>query len=189
MLGVDDAVEMTVHGATNEPRLELERGRRRAEPAQQADDRARRSSRSARRGRDGRAGRPGGRRPWQAPRAIELVDRHDELEMRTGRGDTQRATRQHGAAQVGDAAMCRRRAPVECARPSGWTGAIVEAHREPADSRRACPPVPCRAQPGALGDAAAPPRRLDRGQLGPHRGDEVALRSTGGARRLGASVS
>ena len=179
-LGVEDPVEVAAQRARHLARLELEQRPAGADPAQERPDRlaalpghdAAAAPQPPRR-RQADLGEP--RRRGPAPRRAATTNSRwvrppaRLSEPRARNRPRSQAVRQWSAA----------RRPVERARST-----LVVAAR--AGGRRAGPPTPrgprrraVAPSPEAdrLGDAVARPRRVDRGQLGPQRRDEVALAS------------
>ena len=103
-----------------------------------------------------------------------LVRLDDELEVRPGGGDAQRAAGEEQAAQVGQAAMLGRRRPVERGPPISGLGGACQPEAQPGNGPEA------RRRPAGqahgFGVPIARPGRRDRGQLRPEGRDEVAIR-------------
>ena len=176
-LGVEDAIEMAVQLARDEPRLELEDARRRAARAQEREDRL-----GALPGHDAAAAAhaPAAGKPdvGQA-RGERAAPRRAARRARGARARRPRlsepAARNRPRSQA-DAAV--RRAPRPSRSPAAPAGAgsligrrrSAEAHREPRPRPASgLGPRAAAPRPGALGGAAAGPRRVDGRQLGAHR--------------------
>ena len=193
-LGVDDPVELAAQRPRDLARLELEERRAGADPARKCRS-SRRSSRSRRRGRAGPATRPAAR-VARAGAARTGASSGGRRRTRGGSaaGEAQRAAGQEATPQPGRAAVVGARRPSRTApraarRPAG--PAAASAIRTA--SRRGAGPTPrsrARAgrRAGERGSRSTPARgrpparavagrgRVDRRELGPQRGDEVAIR-------------
>ena len=129
------------------------------------------------------AGKPDVREPLGQDRRLVGIDH--ELEVRPTAGEAERPPGQEAAAQPGRAAVVGGR---PSSRTDAGVGPAIAAGDGPRAGRRTVPAGGRRAKTGQLGHAVARPRRVDRGQLVPKCGDEVAL-GAGHVRRSGVCAA
>ena len=185
--GIEDAIEVASQGARDLPSLQLQERPAGPDPAQEQADRvaalprhhAAASSESPR-CRQTDVAEPVGE-------GLRLIRSDDELEVRSAAGEAQRAAGEEQSTQVGHPTMLGGGRPVEPFRRAvgggiagcPWTGASAAATTAPQADRQtghgSLPRRRRRRQARGLGAAIARPGRIDRGELRPERGHEVAF--------------
>ena len=187
-LGVEDAVEVTVQLAHDEPRFDLQDAGPRAAGAQEGEDRL-----GPLPGQDGATAAlaPAGRKAHLGQAVARA--RRPRRSARPARG-ARRGHRGSASRRPGNGRAARRSGSATAPRPSRWPDAgpsspcspialarrrLGQPDREARHDRGACPASGRRAKASALRGTTAVSRRVDGGQLGAHGLYEVTVPSPG----------